>query len=352
MWSDEDIANGCVAFGPGGPSDVREHVRSVMTFAVELAAARGGTMTAEDIAECRRLFGLPPAAKGWGDETVRDLLNHIAAQGTRVAVLEAERNTWRKAAEEGGRDREAVMRTQAERIAALDQHVSDLEKSLENARTERDEMRALLGPSGQVAEDVAALEAVFWDDSENQPWMPAFRRLAAGAQRADRLARVVAYIQECDGGPHLLTEANALASDRVDDVRAERDEATSPLDAIRKRSLEAANLERLISEHGLSAAMRWVVDGSTAPPRHPCSETCTHDDAATPGHPERVKERSEAFIRSVGTYHPAGPSAYEQGAEAMRAACWEMVLGVLGRHGLGASGLSSDIKAAIEGATP
>jgi hypothetical protein len=37
---------------------------------------------------------------------------------------------------------------------------------------------------------------------------------------------------------------------------------------------------------------------------YPCSPTCTHDDAATPGHPERVKERSEAFESTCSHLSP------------------------------------------------
>lgn len=118
--------------------------------------------------------------------------------------------------------------------------------------------------------------------------------------------------------------------------------------------------------------------------RWPCSPTCTHDDAWTPGHPERVKERSEAVrhqlaksvhetheewvarcqrhaaergapTRLVSTYHPAAASAYEQGAEAMRAACLRDVVALLESTGLrdhGSDSIIQRVKAAIEGATP
>lgn len=93
--------------------------------------------------------------------------------------------------------------------------------------------------------------------------------------------------------------------------------------------------------------------------RWPCSPTCTHDDAWTPGHPERVKERSEAFAeaadaaaglvaRDRGLQH-----AYDNGADAMRAACWEAVQGQLQALGFYAGSPAWNVlKAAIEGATP
>lgn len=146
---------------------------------------------------------------------------------------------------------------------------------------------------------------------------------------------------------------------------------------------------------------------SRATHRWPCSPTCIHDDAWTPGHPERVKERSEAFAwealsyrddpaqpngavpfagdagmcrhrtdrrdtcgdceyergievgrtqareeftRSVGTYHPGGPAAFDQGAEAMRAACWAAVEKELHRYGMHIA--VKDFKAAIKDAKP
>lgn len=123
------------------------------------------------------------------------------------------------------------------------------------------------------------------------------------------------------------------------------------VESIRRRSLEAGNLERLIAEKGIPATMRWVVDGthptrclcSAASERTDvlhmpgcplfrgrCSPTCTHDDAASPGHPERVKERSEAFMHPNGRCTCAGEgtcrwcqrvTGEEAAIEAMRAAC-------------------------------
>lgn len=108
--------------------------------------------------------------------------------------------------------------------------------------------------------------------------------------------------------------------------------------------------------------------------RYPCSATCTHDDAATPGHLERVKERSEA-VRRVAVPTPiavgalvsersvaieADPSlsvteaaCYEQGAEAMRAACREAVHEVLRKSGIHRTDMLWDsLTTAVEGATP
>jgi hypothetical protein len=95
--------------------------------------------------------------------------------------------------------------------------------------------------------------------------------------------------------------------------------------------------------------------------RWPCSPTCTHDDAANPGHPERVKERSEAVIKASGplgedtseearAYDAGLTTGYDNGAEDMRAACLSAVCEMYNRQGGCVS--VQDLKAAIEGAAP
>lgn len=129
---------------------------------------------------------------------------------------------------------------------------------------------------------------------------------------------------------------------------------------------------------------RWYVAGSeqgegwrcsscgepSSEGRHPCSPTCTHDDAANPGHPERVKALSAEVIAMAGV-DPLAEKAkqagaqngrevasfkvgHENGAEAMRAACLEAALASVKRS-LGV--VDGDpalvaLKAAIKGATP
>lgn len=96
----------------------------------------------------------------------------------------------------------------------------------------------------------------------------------------------------------------------------------------------------------------------TCTDRFPCSTTCTHDDAATPGHPERVKERGEATQQFISRADAddggaaAESAAYECGVETMRAACWGAVQVVLQKHGWSGEHVVNDFKAAIEGAAP
>jgi TolA-binding protein len=129
---------------------------------------------------------------------------------------------------------------------------------------------------------------------------------------------------------------------------------------------------QVLSEHvGKDACWCYDGDNSQGPAhteacervRYPCSPTCTHDDAAKPGHQERVKERSEAVIATLRDSRPeteesrevieseAESHAYERGAEAMRAACCEAVQRECQKYGL-REYVAQSFKAAIEGSTP
>lgn len=98
------------------------------------------------------------------------------------------------------------------------------------------------------------------------------------------------------------------------------------------------------------------------PVSYPCSSTCTHDDARTTGHAERVKGRGEAvsetLAQGLAAYDEAhadmkANAEYDAGAEAMRAACWEAVQEQMRRMGWVSSERAwREFKAAIEGATP
>jgi hypothetical protein len=92
-WSDEEVEEGCKAFAdvnPEGETDLsRREVRAIMTRAVELAAARGGTM--EGGALEGDLLTVASRPEPLPDTATR-LRQHIAALGARNAVLEAERD--------------------------------------------------------------------------------------------------------------------------------------------------------------------------------------------------------------------------------------------------------------------
>lgn len=261
-WS-EDEASTLVQDLWDAADDQRDQALKVATRAVELVAARGGTMTAAEVrdAEQRSEHGCDPR-----------LFAHIDAQGARVAVLEADATVSATAL--------SVARRQNERVAE-----------------ERDKALSRLSSLRPLVSQLSALSV--------------------------EMAKVVGEQPFPDGG----------------------------------------TVERLT----ITGNMHGKVLHYSESFRYPCSPTCTHDDAATPGHAERVKERSEDFVgvacdhgTPIATYCPecavdtSSPrEAYEAGAEAMRAACWEAVQGELRRSGIPRGpGLWERIKAAIEGAAP
>jgi hypothetical protein len=219
--------------------------------------------------------------------------------------------------------------------------------------------------------------------------------------------RLKAELDEAQTGRRLMVKTAEKAGDML---RA----AESRLAAIRER-VASGRIADWVEAHGADDALaRWILEGDSpqeakdtrrectcvgscrgaaglvegwrcvlakklnlepVAARHPCSPTCTHDDAATPGHPERVKQRSEAVTGLALTPPteetpgvvlwsgeddqplPEGPlevayqdGCFEQGAEAMRSACLKAVQRVATIAG--AHGLLPVLKAAIEGAAP
>lgn len=421
MWSEEDKDALC-AVGRSGLVGW-PLVESISTRAVELVAARGS----DDIPLRDALSALALASN---DHKVRaaavaledQILARDAAMGARVAVLERDLDLNRKGFDSGSIAEVSIRALEAER-ATLKAELASLKPSGQLAEASR-ALRVRMAEACQMRCSNTPLHEAACDAARD-----ALSRLAAGAQRADATER--------------LADARAL---NVTQLATAYQSLEQQVDAIRKRSLEAKHLEAMLSEKGLPAMLRYVVDGpqeddcphnarggfcatcdggdvgaamvdeaqcqacgeepvaasellnppalgakcaaevtsqslkcgscrvvrdhqwhqgwrcsicgevSTAE-RYPCSDTCTHDDAATPGHPERVKGRSEAFIRTLTPEEEAaGDDAYataqEEGAEAMRAACWEAVQATYDRHGWVKGGpMYEALKAAIESAT-
>ena len=129
MFSDEDVEEGWKSWRGDPVASARDAnpintaMRRVMTRAVEIAAARGGT-TPEPV----RMFVEGFRNLRFSDTELAAVAAFIKTLGARVAVLEAENATYGKAVDS------------LTRVVEKDQqHISDLEKSLENVRKERDE---------------------------------------------------------------------------------------------------------------------------------------------------------------------------------------------------------------------
>jgi hypothetical protein len=134
LWLAHDEAETAASRAGCEPTSMecqRRTATAVATCAVELAAARGGTMTATEYIDAMDRYR--------EDEDQRPRVDsHFAALGARNAALEARIDADALAAKaniEGWRD---TAKDRAATIQRLEQHVSDLEKSLENVRADRD----------------------------------------------------------------------------------------------------------------------------------------------------------------------------------------------------------------------
>lgn len=310
MWSEEDLNEGerVLTYPVSPPKDSthrRETVRAIMTKAVELAAARFNAMTDDTLRYALR-------SEDWGS-----IEREFALHGARLMSL-------------------------SERLSASEESVRELTRRAQQAEAQRDQWQAEHGS--------------------------AMRRWKAEKERADALEKRRAN----------LSAAGQVLSEHVDKTCGNC-EGVQP-ETSKVNDIEAYGLLKTGDDarypqrhphafqdngHGFCAWSRPQDDGECGykahQHRYPCSPTCTHDDARTPGHPERVKERSEAANDAAGKMHgdyadgfDAGLTrGYDDGAEAMRAACWEAV-----QHALAMDGFSADhtlrriLKHSIEGAVP
>lgn len=451
-WSDNelsDVMQRGVAASPVGisvPVLPASTLKAMMTRVVELVAARGGTMTEERLWETRVAW-----VGREGEDEMDDLLDHIAVLGARNATIETELAQWKLGSEVSYPTTKALqdaLRQEVEHRRRLEADLEiakrkrpasfEMEKELETALGERDDYRqkmlsecgkfmAEMQRADRLADEVKSLkeELAQWKRGseisfhENKTLQTALQQ--EGEHRRILEAEFQTEKRLHDGTRKMFQEerrlleqgrmelqtmadlrdgyrmAGALEHDRAE--KAERQ-----MESIRRRASEHANLERLIAEKGLPAAMQWIVDGECA--GDACDGlTCEsepqkpdHDDAANPGHAERVKALSGVLAQSsqeplsvvraflgdgeapcscAGTVDGDPGCTYcnlkeearaaleklseaeyakghDAGAEAMRAACWEAVQGELERLGYGDSRdrMNRRIKSAIEGAAP
>jgi hypothetical protein len=380
MWSDEEVEQGRMAWAASGTANYcpsRAEVEAIMTRSVELVAARGGTMTAEDLA--LRLSRLRRALASFGtefagllDQSLHEIERHIAAQGARVAVLEEERdeargnvegneNAWRLA---DARADAAVAEADQlrDRLTASEDSVRELTRRAQQAEAERDAAAKLAEQRRQDRLDALSVKTT--EGLSASEWV-----LRAGKAERER--------DELKARRTTLSAAGQVSSEHVDKAGNHPEIPESSTASARR--LTIAELESILESPEGTYCIEVQPNGEVrAAKRYPCSPACTHDDARTPGRPERVKERSESFAHgALGLPTPEerreamarfvdpntppfdpmvdlSPSeyhAYEQGAEAMRAACWEAVQPLLQRMGIDHI-TQHEFKHAIEGATP
>lgn len=184
--------------------------------------------------------------------------------------------------------------------------------------------------SGRVKDLLGYATRVLTDGSmdgtpeERTEAVEAATALAALAQEAEALRAKVAELEEQrdyarDMSGSLKTALDAARAD-VERLKAEM-EAKESANGDTERQPTIAELEEILSAPENTYSVEVRPDGQVrAVKRYPCSPTCTHDDARTPGHPERVRERSEAVLQVVQSGEEQESDGYADGVHDTRAA--------------------------------
>jgi hypothetical protein len=257
--------------------------------------------------------------------------------------------------------------TQGSTVATLQARVGELGRVVDGGHKMYRDLERVLAEKNAEVERLKA-EKVGWATELEQRAMSAESRLAAIREKTTA---------------QLEATRRAIAAEKIKPRPSQAHIAEFQMAEVALEPL-AKMLEGDASQEAKHACCVTFTAGLVGQPQqttiaeYPCCPTCTHDDAATPGHPERVKERSVEVAALIG-FAPAVPEnenaeacdhgvpgereceecdaddPWLQGGEAMRAACWEAVDEVLTINGLAGPGrapLWDAIKAAIEGAAP
>lgn len=398
MWSDEEARDARQKGDAANRSDGAcflslEAIRAIMTRAVELAAARAGTVTAEETARLRADL---EQGEYWGMKRQAALLDSHTTQGATVVTLQAKvaelENERTALLEQHRREIETVARSRD----ALQAKVGELDRMWRAEKTtadryeeERDTFRAEVE---RLKTENAQASAACTNLSERgdywkQRAMTAESRFAAIRERVEnkveaghRLRMAIVYTEPTRAWSAAKYEDRAAEFGRwLLEGDAPNPSTTSNGSSTMAPDQQHADLQRLTGADPekakkIRAPHAFVAgpDGSSdfchfsdgdrmcgwerSAHQWPCSPTCTHDDAAQEGHPERVKERSEAVAADLNRaaerssdWWTGYSEGHDVGADKMRAACLEAVTNYM-RAGFG--GMPPALKAAVEGAAP
>lgn len=193
-WSKEEAADGVRAYWAGGevlPLHVR--IQRAMTRAVELAAARGGTMTAEDLLTARMNVErwISQSATAHPHTSLGELATHIAAQGARVAVLEAENTRLRASADELQRYKEDMGKALDSTNAAARELMAERDALKSELATVNEHLAALRAGGRAALEQLA--HALGWKDG-GPGWQAAIDEVKRLRANADGFARIHALL--------------------------------------------------------------------------------------------------------------------------------------------------------------
>lgn len=351
VFSDNEKNDLNLAFATGG-------VVAVATKAIELCAARSGTMTAEEVATGLKLLGELRMPTFWRCDWVAEMAAHIFAQGSRMAVLEKERDEWR--------------------TKAMDANTHPVVVTI---REERDEARGALDSFAQKArqsEEAAAswakmyLEVLRERDSVKLD-LEATRKFLSELEEALCPTVLIAYAM--NHPKHTRGDANALkwsweTLDKVATLFAtaplrpnQQAVSTQPSEALCEncdRGNDAARCTctdriprpTVLTYESVEQAVRaWWAEAMGNLPGPALNTLLERLRRVVPSNSEKL-EQAEDLSDSV-TRDALMGDGYEKGVEAMRAACWEAVQAAFVEAGWSdEKSRLSIIRAAIEGAVP
>lgn len=381
MWSDDEAMEAwkrsCAVWHG------LEGMKQAMSYAVELVAARGGDNVpseADLLAQCQGA-SINEGAGIWRREAMR-ARSQAAALGGTVATLQAkvaelephvERAEHHKATATKWLESAKQLRAEVERLKAM---VAMRERERDRAHAETDRAESLIAAIRERANDEAGM-------------MRAYDVEAEKIRKA--LLSVGRWVLEGDA-PNSSAPLNGSPFPNSPGFPDGSEEAPQKEPRVVMLNITDNGQTLVLSERGVTG-----LDGRPLGKRYPCSATCTHDDARTPGHPERISALSKRFATEAGgvlasdespselvndrsaaweAMHPNGSctcagegicawcddaskseemnAAFERGIDAMRAACWEAVQEYLNRSGLATSSpaMRDHLKAAIEGVAP
>jgi hypothetical protein len=202
-----------------------------------------------------------------------------------------------------------ALNTLGARIAALEAQLSRLKPSGQVTADTETVREGLLRREAPIAVPDIADEAL--------------SRLVAGAQQADALGKnwelacakadeqreraeaAEERLQQLREGIQAIVErcvamAKAAGEPEAATTHAEEPQVNAPCTHASRWHAPIGGTGFVCSECGTRVPDALVARvGAIRVERYPCSPTCTHDDATTPGHPERVRERSEGFLAAA-----------------------------------------------------
>lgn len=318
-WTEEEIATARKAKARDGLGGIisTDGICAIMDSGVSLLLARASGQVVEDVA-CLRETVVASA-----DHWARPRMNHALETINRLSALANEAVDLRE---------------------RLTKQSTRAKEYLDETERLKDEIHTLTTQNGEASREAESLQARVAElEAGSKLQTEHMRQRDSLRAEVERLKVEVGEWKRattCAVPSEVESRASSLKQ-AVVEANTLRRRAESRLAAILKRGgdemYKALDLTTMLEKSYADRVRRWVMEGDAPQeakeplavevnyednihspqevtitaydfaamsdtPLYPCSPTCTHDDAATPDHPERVKERSEAW----NTLHPNG----------------------------------------------